>query len=286
MGRTVTALDLGGTKLAAARVRGGQVLERRQVATPRDGSFEALLAAIVELVEGWVDGPVGIATTGLVEAGRLTAINPLTLPLAESQPLEARLRTVLGVPVVAVNDAQAAAWGEFRYGAGQGAASLAFVTVSTGIGGGLILDGILRRGLAGHVGHVVAVPGGPACGCGRHGCLEAVASGRALAAAASLRFARPVTMPELSALARTQADAATLLDGAATAIARAIADLHATLDLNRALIGGGVGLAEGFLARIETALAREPTRFRCPLLVASLGHDAGLVGAADLASGR
>jgi N-acylmannosamine kinase len=280
---TLTALDLGGTKIAAARVRGGRVLERRRVATPRDGSPDRLLDALAGLVAGWVDGPIGLAATGLVEAGRLIPINRDTLPIAPDFAIEAGLAGRLGAPVVAVNDAQAAAWGEFRHGAGRGARSLVFVTVSTGVGGGLVLDGVLRRGLAGHVGHVVAWPDGPPCGCGRRGCLEAVASGRALTEAAGRRFGRPVSAPDLFMLAESDPDAALLLDQAAAAIGRALADLRATLDIERAVIGGGVGLARGFRPRIEAALAREPARFRCPVTAASLGHDAGLVGAADLA---
>ncbi len=282
--RPHTAIDLGGTKIAAARVLGGVILERRQIATPRGPSFDPILEAMVRLVEGWTDGPVAVATTGLVDHGCLTAVNPETLAVPAGFPIEARLSARLGVPVRAINDAQAAAWGEFRFGAGRGTASMVFLTISTGVGGGLVLDGAVRTGpcgLAGHIGHVVAVPDGPLCGCGRRGCLEAVAAGPALAQAASRLFGRPTTAAEL--LAAADPDAAVLVDEAAAAIARVLGDLKAALDLDLAVIGGGVGLASGFLPHIAAAVRREPDRFRVPVVAAALGHDAGLIGACDWA---
>lgn len=278
-----TVVDLGGTKIAAARVAGAKVLQRRQAPTPRDGKFESLVEAVAALVAGWADGPVGIATTGLVRDGRLSATNPGTLPVPPDSPLVATLQDRLGLPVRAVNDAQAAAWGEFRHGAAQGVGSMVFLTVSTGVGGGLVLDGRLRvgpGGLAGHLGHVVAVADGPICGCGRRGCVEAVASGRALAAMATETFGEEMDAPAL--FRRADPTAAALIDRAAAAIARLLADLKAALDLDLAAIGGGVGLADGFLGRIEHALAAEPRQFRLPLRPAALGHDAGLIGMADL----
>ncbi|OWJ68045.1 N-acetylmannosamine kinase [Inquilinus limosus] len=278
-----TVVDLGGTKIAAARVAGASVLERRQAPTPRDGKFESLVDSVAALVAGWADGPVGVATTGLVRDGRLSATNPGTLPVPPDSPLVAALQDRLGVPVRAVNDAQAAAWGEFRHGAARGVGSMVFLTVSTGVGGGLVLDGELRvgpGGLAGHLGHVVAVPGGPLCGCGRRGCVEAVASGRALAAAATEAFGEEMDAPAL--FRRADPAASALIDRAAAAIARLLADLKAALDLDLAVIGGGVGLADGFLGRVDQALAAEPRQFRLPLRPAALGHDAGLIGMADL----
>jgi len=279
----ITVVDLGGTKIAAARVRGAKVLERRQTPTPRDGRFESLVEAVAALVAGWTDGPIGVATTGLVRDGKLSATNPGTLPVPPESPLVAALQHRLGVPVRAVNDAQAAAWGEFRHGAARGVGSLVFLTVSTGVGGGLVLDGELRvgpGGLAGHLGHVVALPDGPLCGCGRRGCVEAVASGRALAAAATEAFGEEMDAPAL--FRRRDPAAVALIDRAAAVLARLLSDLKAVLDLDLAVIGGGVGLADGFLGRVERVLAAEPRQFRLPLHPAALGHDAGLIGMADL----
>ncbi|MCB8881108.1 N-acetylmannosamine kinase [Acidisoma cellulosilytica] len=282
-----TAIDLGGTKIAAARVQGARILERRQVPTPRTGNFDDVLAAIAGLAGDWADGVVALATTGLVDQGRLTAINPKTLDVPFGLPIEALLGARLGVPVRAMNDAQAAAWGEYRHGAGQGTGSMLFLTVSTGIGGGLVLDGRLRTGsggLAGHVGHILADPAGPLCGCGRYGCLEAVASGPALERAGARRLGRALTCEDLFRAATTDAQAAAVLDDAAQSIASVLCSLHAALELDCAVIGGSVGLATGFLARIDTAMAQAPARLRLGIRAARLGADAGLVGVADLAS--
>ncbi len=282
--RPHTAIDLGGTKIAAARVLGGAILDRRQIPTPRVPFFDSILEAMAQLVDGWIDGPVAVATTGLVDRGCLTAVNLQTLTVPAEFPIETRLAERLGVPVRAINDAQAAAWGEFRFGAGQGTASMVFLTVSTGVGGGLVLDGALRTGpggLAGHIGHVVAVPEGPLCGCGRRGCLEAVAAGPALAQAATRLFGRPTSAEDLFAALPGDHAAAGLVDDAAGAIARILGNLKAALDLDLAVIGGGVGLAGRFLPRIEAGVNREPDRFRLPVVAAALGHDAGLIGACD-----
>lgn len=132
---------------------------------------------------------MGIATIGLVRDGRVDAVNPTTVPLARAFPLlGALLAAFRPRPAVMVNDARAAAWAEHRFGAGRGGPAMLFVTVSTGIGGGLVLHGrpvTESGGLAGHIGHVIADAAGPACSCGRRGCLEAVAVRTALAAASA-----------------------------------------------------------------------------------------------------
>ncbi len=286
-----TAIDLGGTKIAAARIEGARILERRQAPTPRTGRFEDVLRLAARLAHGWTDGPVALATTGIVAHGRLTVINPETLDAPAGLPIEVLLGERLGVPVHAVNDAQAAAWGEYRFGAGRGCRSMVFLTVSTGVGGGLVLDGALRTGaggLAGHVGHMVVDPAGPLCGCGRRGCLEALASGPALARAASRRLGLPMTSETLFQAALSDGQAAQVLDDAAGSLASLLCSLQAALELDCAVIGGGVGLAPGFLPRIAAAMAGMPARLRLAVCAATLGADAGLVGAADwtLARGK
>lgn len=283
------AIDLGGTKIAAALVAGGRVTQRRQAATPRDGGPAGLVAAVQALVAPLLpgaSGPVGVAATGLVAEGTVSAVNPGTLGLPERLPLQALLADALGRSVRLVNDAQAAAWGEYRAGAGAGAGGFAFLTVSTGVGGGLVLAGRLLagpRGLAGHLGHMVLRPDGPACGCGRRGCVEALASGRAIAAAASAALGRPVTAAAAIAAADTDRRAAAVVAEAATAVAALCLNLRAALDLDRVALGGGVGLNRRFAARVAGAMAAAPPLFRVPVVPAGLGADAGLVGAAALA---
>ena len=209
-------------------------------------------------------------------------VPPAPLP-SRSRPCS---RRALGLPVRLLNDGAAAAWGEYRFGAGRGARSLVFVTISTGVGGGIVLHGRPlsgRQGLAGQVGFLTADPDGPPCGSGRRGTLESVASGAALARQATEVFGRPLDAPALFALHGRDPRADAILDAAAAATARAFADLAALLDPDRIVVGGGVGLAPGYLELVAAHLAAEPELFRPPLARAELGADAGLIGAASWA---
>ena len=293
--RPALAIDIGGTKIALAIVRDGQVRERRQIATPRSGRGADIVAAIAEQAAQFEEAPiVGVATTGIVDDGHLTALNPATLPIEDRFPLVDTLRTLLGRPVLAINDAQAAAWAEYRLGAGKGTERMAFVTVSTGIGAGLVLDGQLQsgpRGLAGHIGHMVGDPAGPPCGCGRRGCVERLASGTAIGELGGRVLGRSVTAPEVFAAAAAAAAAGdrqcdAVIDAAAAALASVFCDLVAALDLERIVLGGGVGLAPGFLERLTQSINEQPGIFRRPVLRAAMGADAGLVGVAALADER
>jgi predicted NBD/HSP70 family sugar kinase len=286
------AIDIGGTKTAAALVEGGRVLERREVATPPAPGADALLgaaeAAARPLLAASAGGPVGVASAGLAVGGSLRAVNTATFRLPEPVPFAAMLGARLGGrPVRLLNDGTAAAWGEHRHGAGRGAASLVFVTISTGVGGGLVVDGRPlsgRQGLAGHLGFLGVAPDGPACGSGRRGTLESLASGRAIERDAAVALGRPVSARELFGLRGRDPRADAVIGRAAEVAARALADLAALLDPDLVVVGGGVGLAPGYLGLVEAALAREPALFRPPLAPAALGADAGLVGAADWAA--
>jgi N-acetylmannosamine-6-phosphate 2-epimerase/N-acetylmannosamine kinase len=148
---TVLAVDLGGSKILACLVQNGQVLEERRVPTPRAGGVAAWMDAVGELAGPWTGrfALAGVAVTGLVRRGRWQALNPDTLPIPAGFLLEAELTRRLRVPVSSLNDAQAAAWGEHVAGAGKGVQDLVFVTISTGIGGGVILGGQLVMGRSG-----------------------------------------------------------------------------------------------------------------------------------------
>ena len=286
----VLAIDIGGTKIALGIVVDGAVIERVQVPTPRSGRGVDIVAAIAEQAAHLpVTKSAGIATTGIVDDGHLTALNAGTLPIEDRFPLVEAVRHELQRPVTAINDAQAAAWAEYRSGAGRGSERMVFVTVSTGIGGGLVLDGRLqigRHGLAGHIGHMVGDPTGPACGCGRIGCIERIASGTAIGQRASLELGRAMSAPEVFAAAAAGDDRCNfIIDHAARALARIIGDLTASLDLDRVVVGGGVGMADGFLDRLRTASERQPEIYRRPLVAAALKADAGLIGVAELVSG-
>src|SRR5258708_10834195 len=194
----VLAIDLGGSKLLAALVEGDAVLEALGAATPRGPSPQAWLDAIVALCAGWRGryGHAALAVTGLVVRGCWWALNPAVLPVPAGFALTESLSSRLGVPILAVNDAQAAAWGEYRFGAGCGL-DMVFATISTGVGGGIVLGGRLlkgRGGLAGHIGQMRLDVDGEMVR------FEDVASGSALARAAR-RLSRDVEAPELFAAA-------------------------------------------------------------------------------------
>ena len=275
---TILALDLGGSKIAAALVADGKVLERRQVATPPKPDIRALIEAADAAARPLLGDTsrIAVATAGLAKDGMLDAVNRSIFRLSGPVPFAAMLEERLGRPAILLNDGAAAAWGEYRHGAGHGARSLVFMTISTGIGGGIIVDGRLlqgRQGLAGQLGFMTVERGGPPCGSGRHGTLEALAAGRALEAAAERAFGHPVTNPELF---RRSADgderAIRLLDDAAATTGSAIAGLVALIDPDRIVIGGGIGLATGYLARLRRSLETEPAVFRAPLVAGGAGR--------------
>jgi N-acylmannosamine kinase len=287
----VLAIDIGGTKIAAAIVAGRLVKRRAQLPTPRTGRGDDIVAAITALAEDLPRATaVGVATTGIVDKGELTAMNPTTLPIEDHFPLAARLSERLGLPTLLINDAQAAGWAEYRYGAGRGTRAMAFVTVSTGIGGAFVLDGRLQvgaRGLAGHIGHIATDDEGPLCGCGRRGCIECNASGTAIAALASARYNEAIDAQEVFRRAsRGDPVGSEILDRAARQISHTLVDCIALLDLDCVVVGGGVGLAPGFIDRIGAGVDTAPEIFRRPVLAARLEADAGLIGAALLVDER
>lgn len=272
------AFDIGGTKTLAALVQGREVLERRTIPTPAKVGSDAWLAAIAGLAEGWAGRftHAAAAVTGRIDGRIWSALNPGTLAIPADYPLAERLGARLGLPVTAVNDAQAAAWGEYRFGAGQGR-DMVFLTVSSGIGGGIVLNGrLLRgaRGIAGSLGQVpVAQPEGPVR-------LETLASGFGIAAAAGTDDARAV----FAAAQTGESAAQAVLQAAATRLATALAGLQALVDPQRVVIGGGVGMAPGFLDLLRKALAAHPAVLIPELAPAELGADAGIIGVADLAA--
>ena len=274
----VLAIDVGGTKTLLGLVSGGTRGAAVRIATPAAAGPDAWLDTIVEAASAWRGSyaAAAIAVTGLVAEGRWWALNPEILAVPPGYPLVHELQRRLGVPVHALNDAQAAAWGEYRFGAGQGC-DLVFVTISTGIGSGIVLGGRLligHRGLAGHIGQFRAEAADAPW-------LEHLASGTALAHDAQAQG-------HAGDVAKTFADAADgaawaehLLDRAARRIAAALASLQALLDPDCIVIGGGIGLAPGFIARLSRQLADLPDMLRPDLREAALCAQAGLLGVAD-----
>ncbi|HEY8092562.1 MAG TPA: ROK family protein [Acidimicrobiales bacterium] len=273
------AVDVGGTKLAAGLVSlDGTVLVRRDRPTdPADPwpGLEALVRSMLAEAGAETVQSVGVGCGGpMTRGGEL--VSPLNIRGWRGFPLRARLGALTGLPVAVDNDAKALALGEGWCGAAQGWSSYLAMVVSTGVGGGIVLDGRLLHGAtgnAGHIGHVVVVPGGRACGCGGRGCLEAEASGLAILAATG----RPPQEAPLAVRQRT----GRLVGGA-------VADVCVLLDLTLAVVAGSVAL--GFGMDFFAAAQREIDD-RCRISFvrgariepAGLGSDGPLIGAAAVA---
>lgn len=273
----VLAFDLGGSKILAALVAGAEVIDRAEVATARAAGPEAWIGEMGGIAAAWRGryGRLGVTVTGLVRGGVWNALNPLTLPIPADYPLAARLRERLGMAAVIANDAQAAAWGEFVHGAGRGR-DMVFLTVSTGIGGGVVLDGRLvtgRGGLAGSFGQLgpVAEAGGRA---------EDVASGRWIAAEGRAADARAV----FAAAAAGDAGAAGVIAQSAARVGRLCANLQLAFDPEVIVIGGGVGLAPGYLDLVRAGVGGLAAPLRPEIVPAALGAEAGAIGIAALAA--
>ncbi|POT55040.1 N-acetylmannosamine kinase [Citrobacter amalonaticus] len=288
---TTLTIDIGGTKLAAALVDADlQIRERRELPTPASKTADALREALKALVEPLSSRAkrVAVASTGIIREGSLVAINPQNLGGLMHFPLVQTLEEITGLPALAVNDAQAAGWAEYHAIAGE-IRDMVFITVSTGVGGGVVSNGKLLTGtggLAGHLGHTLADPRGPVCGCGRVGCVEAIASGRGIAAAAQDELAGCDARTIFARAAEGNVQARGLIQHSAQVLARLIADVKAITDCQRVVIGGSVGLAEGYLGQVQHYLAQEPSVYHVELSAAHYRHDAGLLGAALLAHGE
>ena len=291
------ALDIGGTKIAAGLVDAeGQVLHENRHPTPADGDPERVWAAAERAIAealaaagGTVSG-AGISSAGPIDLAAGT-ISPVNIAAWRGFPVRDRVAAAVpGVPVRLAGDGLCMALGEHWRGAGQGAALLLGMVVSTGIGGGLVLDGVPydgRTGNAGHVGHVVVDLDGPACSCGGRGCVEAIASGPHLAAWARSQGWAGADARELAdAAAAGDAIAVRAFDRGGRAIAAMIASVAAVCDLDLVVIGGGVANAGPVLFDPLRAALNDYAAldFITGLRVqpAALGGQAGLVGAAAL----
>ncbi|MDP9276840.1 MAG: ROK family glucokinase [Actinomycetota bacterium] len=308
-------VDVGGTTVAAGVVdEQGSVLATAQRDTPSDdpGRTEEVIADLIrELAASHNVEAVGVGAAGFVDAQRSTVLFAPNLAWRD-EPLRSAIEGRCGLPVVIENDANAAAWAEARFGAGRGEDHVVVLTVGTGIGGGIVLDGRLLRGrfgVAAEIGHINIVPDGRRCGCGLEGCWEQYASGRALVQEAQeLAKASPAMARDMLRLAGgepqmitgpmvTQAahegDVAALrcFDVVGTWLGRGMAQLAAVLDPGLFVLGGGVSAAGEVLrepawqALLQYLTARGH-RPHAELRVAGLGPEAGIVGAGDLARDR
>lgn len=305
-------VDVGGTKIAGGVIdQDGTIVEELRVespATDAEAIEEAIAGLVLELGSRHEIEAVGIGAAGYIDKSRSVVMFAPNLAW-RNLDLKAELEDRVNLPVIVENDANAAAWGEFTYGAGHDVDDLLLVTVGTGVGGGLVLDGELYRGAFGvgaEIGHMRVMPDGILCGCGNRGCFEQYASGSALVREARLA-ARGGSLLARDLLDRAGGDpdkiTGPLITDAAQAgdpfaveqlvllgkwLGEGIASLTAILDPAVVVIGGGVSEAgELLLVPIRSAFAAQLTgRGHRPSLEvrkARLGNRAGIIGAADLA---
>jgi glucokinase len=308
-------VDVGGTKVLGGVVDlHGKVLAHARRDTPRQGGSEltSTIADIaLELMDGFTIDSVGISAAGFVSSDRKTMLASPNIAGWNGINLDGELSKLIGLTVVIENDANAAAWGEARFGAGRGEDHLMLLTIGTGIGGGVVVNGELYRGaygVAAEFGHMRVVPEGHLCGCGARGCFEQYASGKALLRhAREAIYASPEVARNLLSLgdgtvegvtgkhitdAAREGDAVALAAFNTTAqwLGAGIASLSVVLDPACVIIGGGVIEAgEMLLTPTRAAVERYmPFVGKHPtpkIIAAELGNEAGLVGVADLARG-
>ncbi|MFD4295233.1 ROK family protein [Rhodococcus sp. NPDC058505] len=287
------ALDIGGTKFAAARVRAdGTLVAEQRVATPAVGVWEAAERLLVQVADGRRVRRVGIGAAGPVDVDA-GVVGPLNVPEWRTGfPLVEAVRSLFpDAEITLAMDGACAALAEYRFGAGRGTPDQIGMIVSTGVGGGVLLGGRIaggRTGNAGHIGHVV-VPGAEdvACACGGVGCLEAVASGPSAVRWANARGWAGSTGLELSRAADDrEPTAVAALHRAGTAVGTAIASSAALLDLDLAVVGGGFGQAGPALWEPMRAAAARHARLSFSrglrIVPAALGGRATLIGAGAL----
>jgi len=306
-------IDIGGTKMAGALVDdAGNVVNELKIPSPIDDSdqmIEAISSLISTLGEGQQVMAVGVAAAGFMSADREVMYHSPNIAAWRNEPLKRRIEIKTNLPVLLENDANAAGWAEFRFGAGAGSKSMIMLTIGTGVGGAIISNGVLLKGgfgIGGELGHAVLHPGGKECGCGQSGCVESYCSGTAL-----LKAARELSQSndpkatrlkelmlesgELSgeqlyrAISENDFAAAELITELGHNLGTAIASLFVpVLDPELVVIGGGVSaVGEKLLSPIRSAFEQSiPAKgFRPELKIvkAKFLNQAGLIGAADLA---
>ncbi|HVE75803.1 MAG TPA: ROK family protein [Actinomycetota bacterium] len=297
-------VDAGGTKVLGAIVdEDGDIVERQELPTDFDRaevSIRDVALALKERKPGI--GSLGVGAAGFIDLeGRITYAPNVRYGVADAGPW---LAGELGLKVLIDNDANCAAWAEWKFGSGRGSTNMVMLTLGTGVGGGIVIGGRLYRGsngMAGELGHVVIDPAGGECACGRVGCLEAQASGNAIG-----RLARELGTVEAAEIAedagseseelsgkqvaaaaqRGNRAALAVIERAGRSLGAALADFTNIFDPDVFVIGGGASDAREMIlgpARDELAEQIKGGRKTPEVILASLGNDAGVIGAADLA---
>jgi glucokinase len=306
----ILGIDLGGTKIAAVLLKkNGGVIWRKKIATAASDGFEAVLRQLTEIAaEARTIAPftrIGLALPGPLDLKKGVVLDAPNLSWRD-QPVTAPLAKLTGVPVFIENDANAAAWGELKHGAGRGFSNFIYITVGTGIGAGIITNRMIvhgRDGGAGELGHVNVKEDGPPCNCGRSGCLEALASGTAIARIMQERLQEGAPSLALklaggniaAVTAETVGKAATagdllaqeIISTAMRHLGIALANLVQILNPELIIIGGGLAKLEKLLFDpVQAAMKRNcyPSFSKSLRIIPpELGEWAGAAGAAAIA---
>jgi glucokinase len=306
-------IDIGGTKIAGALVDDtGNIVEELRVKSPISDPgemVEAIASVITELTQGKEVIGVGVAAAGFLSADREIMFHSPNIAAWRNEPLKSKIQAKTSLPVLLENDANAAGWAEFRFGAGQNVSSMIMLTIGTGVGGAVVTDGRLLKGgfgIGGELGHVVSVPGGRACGCGLNGCLETYASGTALLQAArdlsesadplgaglrKLTSESGKLTGELvyEAIMQDDPGALSLISDLGEQLGIAIGSFFVpVLDPELVVVGGGVSavgerLLEPMRAGYSKSVPAKGYRPELSIVKAQFLNQAGLIGAADLA---
>jgi glucokinase len=311
MEKIVLAADLGGTNLRMAAVSsGGEIIFRNRTGTPSSGRQADIISTILEAIEECREGlggehefaAFGAAVPAIVNSTDGLILRSPNLPELNGLSFASHFAKELSIPVVLENDANAAAVGENWKGASKGVGNSIHVTLGTGVGGGLIIDGKLHRGIdgtAGEIGHIAVVPDGHACGCGSVGCVEQYASATAI-----VRMARELMPSYSDSVLHSRTDISPLdvydagMDGdqlslevfrlVGTYLGIALGGLVNVLNPEAIVIGGGVSAGwELFIEHLQAEISRRAFQHpaeRVRLMRSELGDDAGILGAAFLAS--
>jgi Transcriptional regulator/sugar kinase len=306
-------IDIGGTKIAGALVDdAGNIIEELRVKSPITDPgemVEAIASVINELTSGQKVVGVGVAAAGFLSADREIMFHSPNIAAWRNEPLKSRIQDKTSYPVLLENDANAAGWAEFRFGAGKNVSSMIMLTIGTGVGGAVVTQGQLLKGgfgIGGELGHVVLIPGGRQCGCGLTGCIETYASGTALLKAARDLAESPDSLGD--GLRKLNSDPGTLTGeqvyqaimeddpGALGLIFElgeklgiAIGSLFVpVLDPELVVVGGGVSavgerLLDPMRSGYSKSMPAKGYRPELSIVKAQFLNQAGLIGAADLA---
>jgi glucokinase len=306
--QAIAGIDIGGTKIAVALAdTDGRLISLSRFATRVERGPYSILEEAVKEVERMIDeesarlAAVGVGCGGPLDRERGLILSPPNLPGWDEFPIIELLEKRLGVPALLENDANAAALGESRYGAGRGFGDIVYITISTGIGGGIIIGGKLLHGTsdgAGEVGHITVLPGGPRCGCGARGCMEAICSGTSIARRARERLSsgadsslreRAGAVGEVTAkmVAEAARDgdplAAEVWDETVYYLSVGIGNIINILAPEAVILGGGVSTAgeqllEPLRRQVRSSIKMLPPE-KINILQAALGGDSGIYGA-------